>query len=151
MDLFEAKVLANNLLYLHGLSLQWSFEFNKRKTHYGLCNESTKTIFLSSILTKQCSYDQVKDTILHEIAHALVGCRNGHNEVWKSKAIEIGCNGERCARYNHHRTVDAKYITECKNCGKTYKLHRKPKLKRWCKCTSHGFKEENRLIYVQQF
>jgi SWI/SNF-related matrix-associated actin-dependent regulator 1 of chromatin subfamily A len=36
---------------------------------------------------------QFKDTILHEIAHAIVGPHHGHDEVWRGKAVEIGCTG----------------------------------------------------------
>ncbi len=40
--------------------------------------------------------EEVKDTILHEIAHALVGKAHHHDDVWRAKALEIGCSGRRC-------------------------------------------------------
>jgi len=36
------------------------------------------------------SDELVRDTLLHEIAHALVGTAHGHDEVWKAKCLEIG-------------------------------------------------------------
>lgn len=38
----------------------------------------------------------VTNVLLHEIAHALVPPRSGHNFIWKRKALSIGCNGRRC-------------------------------------------------------
>ena len=34
--------------------------------------------------------EEIRNTILHEIAHALVGNENVHNLVWKKKALELG-------------------------------------------------------------
>ena len=39
---------------------------------------------------------EIEDTLLHEIAHALVGRRHHHDAVWRAKAREIGCTGQRC-------------------------------------------------------
>jgi hypothetical protein len=36
---------------------------------------------------------EILDTILHEIAHALVGHKEAHGPVWVAKAKEIGCSG----------------------------------------------------------
>jgi hypothetical protein len=40
--------------------------------------------------------EEIVDTILHEIAHALVGPRHGHDTVWKAKCTDIGARPERC-------------------------------------------------------
>ena len=39
---------------------------------------------------------EIEDTLLHEIAHALVGRRHHHDAVWQAKAREIGCSARRC-------------------------------------------------------
>ena len=39
----------------------------------------------------------IRDTILHEIAHALTPGQH-HNDVWRRKATAIGCTGQRCAK-----------------------------------------------------
>ncbi len=41
----------------------------------------------------------MRNTILHEIAHALTGHKAGHNAEWRNMAIAIGCDGQRV--YNH--------------------------------------------------
>ena len=38
--------------------------------------------------------EEVKNTLLHEIAHALVGPGHRHNRVWRQKAREIGCDAK---------------------------------------------------------
>lgn len=37
----------------------------------------------------------VDDTIIHELAHAIAGGANGHNNIWKTIAISIGGTGNR--------------------------------------------------------
>ena len=42
-------------------------------------------------------YDEaeVRETILHEIAHARVGASHGHDAVWQAEARRIGSTGRR--------------------------------------------------------
>ena len=40
--------------------------------------------------------EEIDDTLLHEIAHALVGKAHGHDQVWQAKAVALGCSGKRC-------------------------------------------------------
>ena len=44
-------------------------------------------------LRNSSSFD-LNDTLLHEISHALVGPNQGHNNIWKKKALSIGCTGK---------------------------------------------------------
>lgn len=41
-------------------------------------------------------FSLIRDTILHEIAHALVGPNHCHDLVWKAKCLEIGATPRRC-------------------------------------------------------
>ena len=64
------------------------------------------------IMRAKASVDHITDTILHEIAHALVGPRHGHNAIWRQKAREIGCTAMRC----HNLTFSAaKWMMMCPN------------------------------------
>ena len=149
MNIHEAKRLALQLMSQHGLT-DWNFDFNNRKHAFGVCSYRRKTIFLSRLTTPQMPDDGVKNTILHEIAHALVGHSHGHDHVWRSKAIEIGCDG---SRTNHYDEVNLryKYLAECPCCGITHKASRLPKRGHWCKCTGRSFRPQDKLNYIQQY
>lgn len=132
MELFEAQKLAVNLMIQHGLG-DWRFEFDNAKRRFGVCNFRLKKIGLSSHLVKLNDEATVRNTILHEIAHALVGRKHGHNAIWRAKAIEIGCDGERCYSRETTNTPEARYIGTCPN-GHISKRHKKPSHKRLISC-----------------
>jgi predicted SprT family Zn-dependent metalloprotease len=94
MDISSALALGRRLLREHGLE-HWTITTDRAKTRAGVCRHASRTISLSSPLTRLHDEAEVRDTILHEIAHALVGSAHGHDDVWRSKAVSIGCSGER--------------------------------------------------------
>jgi len=67
--------------------------FNRRKTHLGLCKYSPRnevnTIELSINITR-CDEYMIRETIRHELAHAIAGVRNGHNQVWQMWSRKLG-------------------------------------------------------------
>ena len=95
MDLNQANILALDLMSKHGLS-GWTFRFDDSKRRFGVCRSSLKEIALSLELTKLNPEEQVKDTLLHEVAHALCGPGVGHGWQWKRMARHIGANPLRC-------------------------------------------------------
>ena len=117
MNLNEAKTLADELLHKHNLS-DWRFRFDYASRRFGCCRYSIKTISVSEQLTLLNTLDEFKSTVLHEIAHALVGPGHGHDNVWKSKAIELGDTGERCYSVNVI-TPPTRWIASCPICGWT--------------------------------
>lgn len=124
MNLAQAENLAKSLMNEHGL-YTWKFAWINRKTAFGLCNYSTKTISLSRHLVTINDMPRVKNTILHEIAHALAP-GHGHGRVWKNMCVKIGARPERC--YNEQNTVtpEAKYHLVCRECDFKASRHRKP-------------------------
>lgn len=52
-------------------------------------------IELSDRLMREYAAEDIMNCCLHEIAHALVPPRNGHNELWRAVAVLIGCDGRR--------------------------------------------------------
>lgn len=65
----------------------------------GMCSYKDKCIILNSFHIDTHPTEEVKDTILHEVAHALTPLC-GHNAIWAAKAKEIGCtNTSPCASY----------------------------------------------------
>ena len=149
MNLFEAQKQAQILMIQHGL-IDWSFKFNNRKSAYGLCSYTKRTIFLSEQLVPYMKESEVKNTILHEIAHALVGPGHNHNHVWRRKAREIGCNANRTSSYDAAHAV-AKYSATCPCCNMEHHANRMPKRGHWCKCTGRTFRPQDKLVYIQQY
>ena len=41
------------------------------------------------------------DTLLHEIAHAIVGPGHAHDAVWQTAARRIDCKAKRCSTVTH--------------------------------------------------
>lgn len=127
MQLNEAKKLALNLMDHHGLRAKgWIFEFDRAVKRFGCCHYQTKTISLSQHLVQLNDPAQCTNTILHEIAHALVGSGQGHNRVWQRKAVEIGCNGQRCYSVATVNRPKLPYKLVCPTCGITTHRARKP-------------------------
>ena len=91
MELNDAKKLADELLVKHNLHCFWGFEFDSSKRRFGNCKYKRKIISLSKHLTLLNNIEEVKDVILHEIAHALLPAKEKHNHIWKSKCVEVGC------------------------------------------------------------
>src|SRR5436190_12975378 len=96
MELAQARQLAEDLMRLHKLSPKWSFKFDRSKVSFGKCHYGKKQISVSRYLVELNGEDEVRDTILHEIAHALAPRGAGHGTAWRSVAKSIGCNGRRC-------------------------------------------------------
>lgn len=116
--------------------IDWKFQINKRcKLRMGYCNFDKKVIEVSKCLIDVGTPEDIQDTILHEIAHALVGRGYGHGKVWKAKAIEIGAIPKAC---NSHKIKlpkgKAKYI--CYNCGYEEQIYRLPRKKIMVACAS---------------
>ena len=129
MDKSYAGFLATHNLYKHGLLEHgWKFRWHNKKVALGTCSYNRKLIYLAEWYVELNDKDEVMDTILHEIAHALAYHRHGsagrgHGKIWKSVCREIGAKPERCSKdklnkpKNHH-----KYVDKC--CGTEYKRHR---------------------------
>jgi len=97
MNIINAEYMAKQLIIKHGVA-NYAFSFMKTRRNFsaaGNCNWKEKTIKLQPTFVKLNSYEIVRNTILHEIAHALKP-RHGHNKFWKRTAENIGCNGTRC-------------------------------------------------------
>ena len=119
--LSDCVAVAESLIKKHSLD-GWSVQFDNAQRRAGACAYSTKVISLSRLYCLKASADQVRDTILHEVAHALAGPKHNHDARWKSIARSIGCTADRC------HTVDfapAKYIATCSRCGWHQKKNRR--------------------------
>jgi predicted SprT family Zn-dependent metalloprotease len=151
MELTTAKNLAIELMTKHGLIAKgWGFEFDNAKRRFGYCSYRGKMIGLSKHIVSLNDESHVKNTILHEIAHALcIG--HGHDWVWRQKAIEIGCNGDRCYNGKEVAQPESKYIAECKGCNTIHRRHKKlpdGRSSSCAKCSGGKFNPKFVLDYI---
>lgn len=81
----------------------WSFDFDNAQRRLGICVHSRRQITISRHMTGAATEEQFSQTMLHEIAHALIGSSAGHGPLWKSKARSIGYNGGRTTMNPYRR------------------------------------------------
>jgi predicted SprT family Zn-dependent metalloprotease len=130
MEAQDAQRLAIYLMAKHGLTDKgWKFRFNKRLTTAGKAIEKRtgeKWIELSIMFVEINSEESVKNTILHEIGHALRGIKYGHDLQWKLVVRSIGGDG---STYCNSSTIQPSGIGRwlCTACGISKEIHRKPK------------------------
>lgn len=116
----DAARLARELMNRHGLlDSGWRFQFDHARRRFGTCRYREKTITLSKPLTLLNAEAEVRDTILHEIAHALCP-GDGHGVRWKAACRRIGARPRRCytdATVTSPPRAAAKYAFGCPPCG----------------------------------
>lgn len=119
----ETAELAASLLEKHGLAGEgWHFNWDNAKSRGGQCNHTYRRISMSRHLVPLWTDEQVFDTLIHEIAHALVGPKQGHGPVWAAKMREIGGKPERC---HNNAVVDPPIHAVCDTHGVIAKRHRR--------------------------
>lgn len=127
---------AKNMLIQFGLDKQgWKVELDRAKQRCGCCYFYEKKITLSKhyIAAETVSNEDIKNTILHEIAHAIAGPDAGHGPRWKLLARAIGCSAERCN--TAWRGAPKKFRLFC-DCGAVrVERHRVHKSFRYKTCT----------------
>lgn len=123
MQTSAALRLARTLLDEHGLH-DWTLGLDRAKTRAGATHFRQRRITLSAPLTRAHDDDLVRDTILHEIAHALVGPNHGHDRVWKAKARELGASDSRCFTSEAAKNL-APFIGRCP-AGHEVRRHKRP-------------------------
>jgi predicted SprT family Zn-dependent metalloprotease len=130
MDHHQAAQLARELLDQHGLR-SWRFRFDRAVNRFGSCHHHRALITLSAPLTVLNPEGEVRDTLLHEIAHAIAGPKAGHGAEWKKYAAVLGARPQRC--YDERvRAPLARYVASCPQCRREYYRHRVPSGKKAC-------------------
>ncbi|MFO8149461.1 MAG: SprT-like domain-containing protein [Trueperaceae bacterium] len=126
-----ARALAHQLLLHHGLD-GWRFRFDHAKRRLGCCHYGSRTISLSKPLTVLNDEAVVRDTLLHEVAHALTPGA-GHGPAWRRQAVAIGAAPRRCADATDVRLPPAPYALVCDGCGARLPRYRRPRRRLVCR------------------
>ncbi|MDG2383301.1 MAG: SprT-like domain-containing protein [Pirellulaceae bacterium] len=105
----------------------WDFKWSHGKRQLG-CAVIRKHRLSGKVLRRQLRLScylvdlndepEVRETILHEIAHIKAGIHNGHNQVWKRWCHRVGAKPQRCYRESEVKLVEANYLIDCANCKK---------------------------------
>ena len=159
MTIDQAISLSKSLLNQYPELSEWGVTTNKRKRSFGICSYRYRRIELSEFLIPHMTDKAIKDTIIHEIAHALTRGHN-HDYVWRRKCIELGGDGRRVggddkyinaleSRKNFDKT--AKYTLTCPVCGDSHGRHRKTSKSSSCgKCCNY-YNEKYKFIVKQNY
>ena len=81
--------MARGLMDDHGLT-GWTLAFGEARKRLGDCHFRHHVIRISRTHALDGSEEQIRDTVLHEIAHAIAGHEAGHGPLWKATARRIG-------------------------------------------------------------
>lgn len=135
-DLARVQKWADALIRLH-LDDSWSFGFDNAKSRLGKCDYTARQITVSKYLIPLLDDDEVHQTLLHEVAHAIAGSAAGHSKEWMRIARDLGYEGG--VRHASYGAVDvAPWVGTCPN-GHTAYRHRRPSQKNSCAKCSRSF------------
>lgn len=146
MDLNKVETLARATMDAHGLH-DWSFKFDRAVQRAGSCQYRTKTITLSRALMVNWSEDAVRNTVLHEVAHAIAGHRAGHGPLWRAHARRIGCTGTRCWTPSADAPqLPPKFVGVCPTCERRIMRDRRTRIA-CSKCCRGRFNAEHLFVW----
>ena len=122
-ELDQVARWADALLREH-LDASWSFAFDHARTRGGACHWKDRRITVSRHLAARWSDEEVHQTLLHEVAHALAGPKAGHGPAWRRAATALGYTGDRT---HSNPTADelAPWVGSCPS-GHLFYRHRRP-------------------------
>jgi predicted SprT family Zn-dependent metalloprotease len=123
----------------------WQFGFDSARRRAGLCNYTTKTITISRYLVDIHTMDESMQVVLHEVAHAMCGKRQGHNKQWLATAKSIGYRAERVSGTEIAEET-ANWIGVCKNGHRHYR-YRQPSRPLACGLCGRGFSRANLIVW----
>jgi predicted SprT family Zn-dependent metalloprotease len=148
MDRSRLIAVAAELFHLHGLTARgWRLTFRNYAHRLGSCCSRKRIISLNDFYAERNGETPVLDTLLHEIAHALVGPSLGHGAVWKAMARKLGCIPKACGKTGLTLRPGS-YQATCPTCAHLFNKYRRPKPVRYY-CPACG-KERGQLVFARQ-
>lgn len=119
MQTSRAIALAKELLNEHGYG-HVPIRITNAKRQCGSVHwKRDKTVKYMSLSSNHISLNderEVRETILHEIAHMIAGSKAGHGRIWKLVALRIGANPS--ATSKEAVTPPGRYKCICQECNK---------------------------------
>ncbi|WP_367880385.1 SprT-like domain-containing protein [Schaalia sp. 19OD2882] len=91
----------------------------------GACHHGDRRITLSAPLTRLYDEPTVREVVLHEVAHALVGPMHVHDALWRAKARQVGAS-PRASLDRGLPSPEGDWAGTCPRCGAVKHLFRSP-------------------------
>lgn len=124
METADVERLAGDLLEQHLPGRGWTFGFDRAVRRAGSCDYAERRITVSRYLAQRAEEAEVRQVLLHEIAHAQAGSGAAHGPRWRAAASRIGYTGSRL----HDRPVAEERATWLGTCpaGHEHSRFRRP-------------------------
>ncbi|MGA8763053.1 MAG: SprT-like domain-containing protein, partial [Candidatus Sulfotelmatobacter sp.] len=107
MKRYEASELGRKLLDAYELK-DWGIRLSPNNSFVGLCDRKGKNIYLNLHHVDTHPDSEIKDTILHEIAHCLTPNDHEHGSEWQAMAIKVGTHPSKVCRLGFNaEAIDA--------------------------------------------
>ncbi len=145
MEIPSVLALARALMVEHGVD-DWGLELDRARRRAGLTDHARHRITLSRALMSLYDEAQVRETVLHEIAHARVGPSHGHDAVWRAEAHRLGATGQRLVGRDAPQ-VPSRWVGTCR-VGHTVHRMRRPAGPLACARCDRVFRPENLLSWT---
>ena len=140
----DVLVLARSLMTAHGVG-DWELDLDRARRRAGQTDHARRRITLSRHLMSLYDEAEVRETILHEIAHARVGASHGHDAVWRAEARRIGSSGRRLVDPQAPQ-VEGPWRGTCP-AGHAVTRMRRPSVPLACATCARSFRIENLLSW----
>lgn len=123
---YAEELMGSTFLGVNLEKCRWEFSLDKSKSWAGLCDFNKKKIYLSSFYISHFDRWQIRDILLHEIAHAVASIKYGdygHGKGWKKVCVEIGAKPSRF--FKLPETIKYKWEIKIKSINKVVKRYHK--------------------------
>ncbi|MFB9375442.1 SprT-like domain-containing protein [Kineococcus gynurae] len=147
VDVEDALRMGRELVREHGLS-GWTVGLDRARTRAGACRYDRRRITVSGPITLLHGPEEVRATLLHEIAHALVGAGHGHDAVWRATAVRIGADGARTMPADAPTPV-GEWVGTCP-AGHVVHRHRRPTRVSSCRSCAAAFEARHVLSWTHR-
>lgn len=142
MNQYEAISMAKDLLAENGYShipvnicrskrmiayVKFKGQYNEK--YFNIVSYIPVGLYISSYFIPNLNEGEIKDTILHEIAHIIAGYKSGHKHLWQKACRSLGIDPARIKNVKEQRNIErtAKWIGICPVCNKNYYAYRSGK------------------------
>lgn len=134
MQVYEAQKIARKMMDEHGLS-DWVLKLDRCTRRMGGCSSRGKYITLSVNYIATNNEHWLRDTVLHEIAHAFTPNDRGHGAAWRNACRKIGAKpiARPSLQDGDYQLPLGAWVGHCPTCHRQAYMFAKPRGIRICR------------------